>query len=152
MKKTKIFVILIIAFLSLGFMVTKVYAWFLGYRGISEEIPISLNSCEVELSKSIENDKIIINPENTGNTACFLRVKIVLPSSAKIEILSNDWILKDDGYLYYSNIVEPKETLNLEVKVNNLNSNQINNFNILVVDEATTNYYYQGEEIICNWE
>lgn len=96
---------------------------------------------------------------NTGDFDVYVRVKAICPEgfSVKLTDENSGWILNEDGYYYYSDIVKNKNAqdgkttsnLNLEINVPEGNTDD---FNIIIVQEASKVHYNADGTSYADWE
>ena len=94
---------------------------------------------------------------NTGNTSCYVRIRIIGTDNIGIAYSSNNngedrWTDGGDGFWYYEKVLEPGEsTINLEIEVYIYDSQVENKIDCPIVAEATEIIYQpQSQEPIPN--
>lgn len=160
MSKKKTAAILLPAFLVLaltaGSRVGEALAYFTTYASASGRAQVSLNFTDTATEDDVRDWTKHISIENTGESACFVRVK-VLAGEKYQKYLSyasereGSWELEEDGYWYYAAMLSPGErTEELLAALDRvgLNADTENGsreeFNVIVVQEYTP-ALYDGE-------
>jgi hypothetical protein len=136
--------ILITIAICLSFNVGHINAFFQDKENIPNKITIGNVETEIIEEYDVkpiipgEEFKKIVKVKNTGNSSCFVRVKVeVSPEEYKddlaLNIDANYWEYKD-GYYYYNSALQPnKETTPLFTKLhipNNLKSGDVFDVNV----------------------
>ena len=100
----------------------------------------------------------LVTVKNTGNAPCLVRVRVeVTPSSEEANIkiddktvadwkvkLGDDWKYKEDGFFYYTKALpEGVSTASLVNKVNIIDTDKMNDFDIIVYQEAVQTAVYK---------
>lgn len=88
----------------------------------------------------------------------WVRVKIFKPDRIKLQIHDRSdtglWTEKSDGYIYYTDIVGGgmnTEMLDIQVIADSIEEGNEENFNIVVVAEATPVYANEAGELVADW-
>lgn len=147
--KKKIIIICSIILAILAIFIYKVSAYFTTCVEAVGEARISVgNMCEIITNKNVQfnnknNQIITLNCENIGDGRGGIRLKILCPSTLNIDyILGDNWILNDDGYIYYNEPLEAEEkTTDLKLKLNASNIEKGTNFKIITISESTEVYF-----------
>lgn len=117
-----------------------------------QEISLGLTTTVPDETVSDWTKHIVIR--NTGETECYVRVKILAGGKYEEGITVSDtsgkWTPGTDGYYYYSDILAPGEsTEELIVKIDNMDSEQ--SFNVIVVQEWTPVLYDESGNPYADW-
>ncbi|HEY8445131.1 MAG TPA: hypothetical protein VIK94_03260 [Bacilli bacterium] len=149
--KRKVFVglLIVLLFLIITLTTKTIKAWLTDTK-TTEEISFTLGKVEytwygeVTSSPVVPGENIITTPyqlQNLSSIPTELRLKLFFDSSSNDVshlfdqiTLSNHWVLNDDGYYYFQNVITPE---NQEIRV----------LENLVLDGKVVNNDYSGSEI-----
>ena len=114
-------------------------AYFTTYVKAKGGYEITLGS-QTEIEEDVKDMTKEIKISNTGETDCYVRVKVFAGSQYQEGLVYSDesgkWTPGDDGYYYYSDIIAPgAKSEELLVKISNMNLPK--DFNVIVVSECT---------------
>lgn len=105
-----------------------------------------------DIEEGFENWTKDIKVTNTGDVACFVRVKVIAGSQFGLEIGGNGWESRADGYWYYLTPVAPGEkTESLFAKIQ-IPEEFAEDFNVAVVQESTPVLYDEQGTPYADWE
>ena len=141
-KKT--IAIIIIAVLGLLLMAQQVYAYFYQILTVNGTRNIVINNGEITVTSTEDNGQVNLTIQNTGNMESSVRLKVFAVTSKNYEI--EDWTKEEDGYYYYQEPIQPKETINnivLPISISDTNM-------ITVVESLPTTYQENGIPNV-NW-
>ena len=142
-KKT--IAIIIIAVLGLLLMAQQVYAYFYQILTVNGTRNIVINNGEITVTSTEDNGQVNLTIQNTGNMENSIRLKVFAVTSKNYEI--EDWTKEEDGYYYYQEPIQPKETINnivLPISISDTNM-------ITVVESLPTTYQENGIPNV-NWD
>ena len=142
-KKT--IAIIIIAVLGLLLMAQQVYAYFYQILTVNGTRNIVINNGEITVTSTEDNGQVNLAIQNTGNMESSIRLKVFAVTSKNYEI--EDWTKEEDGYYYYQEPIQPKETINnivLPISISDTNM-------ITVVESLPTTYQENGIPNV-NWD
>lgn len=142
-KKT--IAIIIIAVLGLLLMAQQVYAYFYQILTVNGTRNIVINNGEITVTSTEDNGQVNLTIQNTGNMESSIRLKVFAVTSKNYEI--EDWTKEEDGYYYYQEPIQPKETINnivLPISISDTNM-------ITVVESLPTTYQENGIPNV-NWD
>lgn len=167
MKKKKGLAVLAPAALALtlaaGMHVGEALAYFTAYASASGRVQVSLSFTDTETEDDVKDWTKHISIENTGEAACFVRVKVLAGEKYR-KYLSctsereGSWELKEDGYWYYDEVLEAGEKTGELLAV--LDRTQLKadtddggreEFNVIVVQESTPVLYDSGGNPYADW-
>ena len=167
MKKKKGLTVLAPAALALvlaaGIHVGDALAYFTTCASASGRVQIGLDFTETETGDDVRDWTKHISIENTGTSACFVRVK-VLAGEKYQKYLSytsereGSWELREDGYWYYDRALEAGEkTAELlaaldraQLKADTEEGGR-EEFNVIVVQESTPVLYDSTGNPYADW-
>lgn len=167
MKKKKGLAVLAPAALALvlaaGIHVGDALAYFTTCASASGRVQIGLDFTETETGDDVRDWTKHISIENTGTSACFVRVK-VLAGEKYQKYLSytsereGSWELREDGYWYYDAVLIPGERTGellaaldrAQLKADVENGSQ-EEFNVIVVQEYTPVLYDEAGNPYADW-
>lgn len=142
-----------------GISAGKALAYFTTYASAGGRVQLALGFTQTETNDDVRDWTKHISIQNTGDQACFVRVK-VFAGEKYLDYLEysqagqNTWRL-EDGYWYYDRILAPQETteellaaLN-RVKVED--SMEAEEFNVIVVQEYTPVLYDAEGNPYADW-
>lgn len=151
--KNKKTLIIIFTIIILTILSGAVYAYFASQIESNGDFSVSLDNANVRITKNqILNGKLNVELENSGKEEQYARIKIVAPEFIKLTSTSTYWKLEDDGYWYYSNMLEPGEkssVLQLDI---NVKGTQNRDFKIVTNVESTNVWYDGNGRPYANWE
>ncbi|MGN0399715.1 MAG: hypothetical protein ACI4EO_06270 [Blautia sp.] len=140
--------------LTAGLTAGSAMAYFTTYATADggQEISLGLTTTVPEETVSDWTKHIVI--KNTGDSDCYVRVKIFAGGKYEEGITVSDasgkWTPGTDGYYYYSDILAPGEsTEELIVKIDNMDSAQ--SFNVIVIQECTPVLYDESGNPYADW-
>ena len=167
MKKKKGLAVLLPAALVLvltgGMCVGEALAYFTTCASASGRVQVDLNFTETETGDEVKDWTKHISIENTGNSQCFVRVR-VLAGEKYQKYLSytsegeGSWALKEDGYWYYDSVLDSGErTADLLAVLDRALINQDTEngsqeeFIVIVVQEYTPVLYDEAGTPYADW-
>ncbi len=127
-------------------------AYFTSYVAASGGHPVTLgNSTEIE--EEVTDMAKHITVANTGETDCYVRVKVFGGSQFALDISGDSrWTQGEDGYWYYSEILAPGESSLELVAAVTVPQDHTEAFNIIVVSECTPALYEADGTPYGDWE
>ena len=153
-KKTLILAAVALAFtatLSVG----SALAYFTTFSTASGSVQMNLGFTETTVNDNVENHIKQISVTNSGDYACYVRVKLFSDTPLG-NVSGTKWSLSDDGYYYYSDSIASKETtetLAAEIVYpENVSGKETEEFNVIVVQECTPVVYDSNNNPIADWE
>ena len=95
-----------------------------------------------------------VTVKNTGDFACFVRVKALAGEKYQDGLQYSDsdgkWTPGEEGYYYYSEPVAPGESSSvLDIKIDSKDTED--SFNVVVVQESTKVLYNENNEPYADW-
>lgn len=157
MKKKKTGAVLLPGLLALllaaGTRVPDALAYFTSYASAEGRVQVDLTFSETETEDDVLDWTKHISIINTGTVPCYVRVKVLVSEkygkyvsySSQIE---GNWSQGEDGYWYYSPILNPGETasellamLDRTALGQDTEDGQEQEFNVIVVQEHTAVLY-----------
>ena len=126
--------------LVLGISVESVMAYFTTYATAKGGMPISL-APTTTVHEDFADWKKTIQIENTGETDCFIRVKVIAGSEFSITAAGSGWSEGSDGYWYYSNAVPSGGMTDALVAEIHYPEGQERDFNVVVIHESVPVVY-----------
>ena len=156
--KSKIFWLAMVAVVFVGSVsVPSAMAYFTTYVEAQGGYEITLGD-ETEIEEDVKDMTKSISIKNTGETDCYVRVKVFCGSqlnitySGAVDGSGNQyWTLDNDGYWYYKDILktgESSEVLNAKI---NLPEDYEDTFNVIVVQECTPVLYKEDGSTYADW-
>ncbi|NBK97465.1 MAG: hypothetical protein EOM50_05525 [Erysipelotrichia bacterium] len=143
-KKSVSLIILVVALFAGIFAVNSAWSYFTAND--KESNKITLRAVDTEIEEEINDSDLTKIPvvRNTGSDDCIVRLKFsVTPEKERenIELRglnTTDWLYnKEDGYYYYQGVLAPKAaTPAIFTGVNITNMKAMNNFDIMLYQEA----------------
>jgi hypothetical protein len=137
--------------------VPSAMAYFTTYVKAEGGYEITLGD-ETEIEEDVKDMTKSISIKNTGETDCYVRVKVFCGSelnitySGAVDDSGNQyWTLDDDGYWYYKDILKvgsSSEVLNAKI---NLPEDYKDKFNVVVVQECTPVLYKEDGTAYADW-
>ena len=149
-KKTKVFWLTAAALVFLaGAAVPPAMAYFTTYVEAEGGYPITLGNETIE--EKVENMEKHIVLTNTGESDCFVRVKVFAGSQITLTMSGLSWNQGEDGYWYYSDIVPVSgNTEELLAKIA-IPEEYKESFNVVVVQECTPVLYEEDGTPYADW-
>ena len=121
-----------------------VKAYFSDLESASGQVQVSLELPETTLEKREENNIKYFKVNNTGNSECFVRVKVFgIGLEDSMINIDSSWEKKGDGYIYYKNPLNIGESTT-EISINK-------NSTIICIGEYCNVSYDENENAICDW-
>lgn len=150
-KKTKVFWLTVAALVFLaGAAVPPAMAYFTTYVEAEGGYPITLGN-ETTIEEKVENMEKHIVLTNTGESDCFVRVKVFAGSQITLTMSGSSWNQGEDGYWYYSDIVPVSgNTEELLAKIA-VPEEYKESFNVVVVQECTPVLYEEDGTPYADW-
>lgn len=155
MNKTALLAALAVL-LVLGTSITASMAYFTTFAEAEGGQELSLRY-ETELDEGDGPDKQV-SIQNTGDIECYVRVKAFAPGGVVLDYTpaDSDWEKPQengDGYWYYNKILPAGEATSiLKIAVNSgKTSQQLKNFNVVVVQECTPVLYDSDGKPYADW-
>ena len=92
--------------------------------------------------------------QNTGNYDCFVRVKAFAGAEYQdgLTYSGNNWSLADDGYYYYSQVVEAGTSTEDVLDIRIAHENADKDFNVIVVQESAPVIYDENGNPTGDWD
>ena len=104
--------------------------------------------------ETVDNWTKHVTVQNTGNYDCFVRVRAFAGAQYQdgLTYSGNNWSLADDGYYYYSQIVEAGTSTEdaLDIRIPHENADQ--DFNVIVVQECAPVIYDESGNPAGDWD
>lgn len=127
-------------------------AYFTTYVTASGGYPVTLGyETEIEEEVSDMTKRIVIS--NTGESDCYVRVKVFSGSQFEISFSSEaGWSQADDGYWYYDGVLPVGNSTSELLAAIAVPEGCTDTFNIVVVQECTPALYDEAGEPYADWE
>ena len=149
---------LLIACLGVG----SAMAYFTTYAVAQGGYPISLGFTETEIEEEV-TDKKVVTIKNTGDFECFIRIKALVGDKYKSNLTytetlaqgeSAKWILGEDGYYYYRDVLKPGETSKALVVSFSFpkDTEASDEFNVIIIQEETKVLYKENGTPYADWD
>ena len=132
-------------------------AYFTSYTSANGGKEISLDFTKTDLKENMGDGVkklTITNAENAER--CYVRLRALVGDDFKDRIKylepseNKNWIVADDSYVYYKNILEPGEsTTEIDVLFNL--DNLTDSFNIIIIQESTPVQYDAEGNVYADW-
>lgn len=108
---------------------------------------------ETEIEEDVRDMTKHIVISNTGETDCYVRVKVFSGSTFDIAFSTEGgWSLADDGYWYYDSILPVGGNTSELLAAVTVPEDYTDTFNIVVVQECTPVLYDEAGEPYADWE
>ena len=122
--------------------------------GISAGTAMAYFTTETTPTEEFSNWTKHVTVKNTGDFACFVRVKALAGEKYQDGLQYSDsdgkWTPGEEGYYYYSEPVAPGESSSLlDIKIDSNNTED--SFNVVVVQESTKVLYNENNEPYADW-
>ena len=143
--------------LTAGLSVGSAMAYFTTYATASGGGTVSLGSTTIIPEEKVVNMEKRISVKNTGDYECFVRVKVLAGDKYKDGLVftpdaEGTWSLGDDGYYYCKEVIAAgASSKTFSVKIN-VNSEDTDDFNVIVVQECTTALYKEDGTPYADWD
>lgn len=156
--KNKTFWLAVVASgLCLSVSVPSAMAYFTTYVQAEGGYEITLGS-ETEIHEDVKDMTKEISLTNTGETDCYVRVKVF--SGSQIDITYTSaldgngnayWTKNDDGYWYYSEILKVNSSSEILKAKIEMDEDFKESFNVIVVQECTPVQYHEDGTPYADW-
>lgn len=121
-------------------------AYFTAYATAKGGVPITLGA-KTKVKEEFKNWEKSIQIENTGETDCYVRVKIIAASQFQITATGNHWTDGGDGYWYYSEVLPTGLVTEDELKASITVAKEVKtSFNVVIVQECIPVSYDENGE------
>ena len=150
--KTKGLILVAAAVILLsGVAVKPAIAYFTDTFWTEGKIELNLGDGHLpEMDDTVENMIKKVSIKNTGDYEVLVRAKAIYPDTCTVELVdSTGWTEGDDGYYYYSEIVNPGETTE-QLKLQ-ITTEATGSFNVIIIQEATKVIYTEDGEATGDW-
>jgi hypothetical protein len=143
--KNKFNFILIIMIFTILLLTGNVQAYY-GQKIIaSGKVQVLFGMPQATIEKREESNTQYFKVTNTGNSECFVRIKVFgIGLEDSMIILDGNWERKDDGYIYYKNPLNPGNSTT-EISINK-------NLTIICIGEYCNALYSESGNAECNWD
>lgn len=140
-----------------GLSVGTALAYFTTYTSANGSAVLDLGFTSTQIQETVVDWTKHIVVENTGGYECYVRVKIFAGDKYKDRLTIKDdsgkWILGEDDYYYYSDILSTteagKRTSELLVQIDNAGLEE--DFNVVVVQEYSQVLYDEAGNPYYDW-
>lgn len=128
-------------------------AYFTTYVTAAGGHPVTLGY-ETQIEEDVENMTKHIVIANTGESACYVRVKVFGGSQFPVAFRpEGGWSQGEDGYWYYEDVLPVGEkTTTLLAAIEDIPEGYEETFNIIVVQECTPALYHEDGAPYADWE
>lgn len=144
--------------LTAGASAEKALAYFTTYTLASGGARLDLGFTEVEKPEEDFSDwtKTITVHNREDGKPCFIRIKLFAGAKYQegLEYLDDTgrWTPGEEGYYYYRDVVEPGGTTGaLKVRINGVEEDDREEFNVIVVQEHSMVFYDEAGNPVYNW-
>ena len=135
-RNKSVAILAVVAFIGIATVsVNQSLAYFTTFARAKGGVTLDLGN-QTKIKEGFKDWQKVIQIENTGDTAVYVRCKIIAASQFEITASGNKWSLKDDGYWYYSDIVTKggiTEPIKAYIKVD---ESVESSFNVVVIQEC----------------
>lgn len=140
--------------LTAGISAGTAMAYFTTYAEASGNVTLNMGFTETKPTEEFSNWTKHVTVKNTGDFACFVRVKALAGEKYQDGLQYSDsdgkWTLGEEGYYYYSEPVAPGESSSvLDIKIDSKDTKD--SFNVVVVQESTKVLYNEKNEPYADW-
>lgn len=140
--------------LTAGISVGTAMAYFTTYAEASGNVTLNMGFTETKPTEEFSNWTKHVTVKNTGDFACFVRVKALAGEKYQDGLQYSDsdgkWTPGEEGYYYYSEPVAPGESSSvLDIKIDSKDTED--SFNVVVVQESTKVLYNENNEPYADW-
>ena len=130
----------------------RAMAYFTTYVTAAGGYPVTLGY-ETEIEEEVNDMTKHIVISNTGDSDCYVRVKVFSGSQFEISFSNGGgWSQSDDGYWYYEEILPVGESTSELLAAITVPEDYTDTFNIVVVQECTPVLYHESGEPYADWE
>lgn len=140
--------------LTAGLSVGSAMAYFTTYTQVNGGVTLSLGMTTTIPDETVDNWTKHVTIQNTGDYDCFVRVRAFAGAQYQdgLTYSGNNWSLADDGYYYYSQIVEAGTSTEdvLDIRIAHENIDQ--DFNVIVVQESAPVIYDENGNPTGDWD
>lgn len=142
-------------FLTAGLSVGSAMAYFTTYTQVSGKVPLDLGMTTIIPDETVDNWTKHVKVQNTGDYDCFVRVRAFAGTRYQDKLIysGDNWTLADDGYYYYSQIVEAgastEDVLDIRIPYE---ESEGQDFNVIVVQESAPVIYDENGNQIGDWD
>ena len=142
-------------FLTAGLSVGSAMAYFTTYTQVSGKVPLDLGMTTIIPDETVDNWTKHVKVQNTGDYDCFVRVRAFAGTRYQDKLIysGDNWTLADDGYYYYSQIVEAgastEDVLDIRIPYE---ESEGQDFNVIVVQESAPVIYDENGNPIGDWD
>lgn len=126
--------------LLLGSSIHSATAYFTTYASAKGGMKISLGD-STTITEEFKDWKKTIRIQNTGQTDCFVRVKVLAGAQYTIAASGSGWSQEKDGYWYYADPVAPGSQTDALTASIQVPKNLVTSFDVVVVQECTPVIY-----------
>lgn len=129
-------------------------AYFTTYAQAGGGAAITLGASQTIPDETVSNWTKHVTVKNTGEGDCYVRVRAIAGAQYQEALTYSDeaglWTAGDDGYYYYSNVLAAGESsAELWIGIDNLGKEE--DFNVIVVQEATPALYDAAGNPYADW-
>ena len=125
-----------------------------GLSEVSGGVTLNLGTTTTVPDETVDNWTKHVTVQNTGDYDCFVRVRAFAGAQYQdgLTYSGNNWSLADDGYYYYSQIVEAGTSTEdvLDIRIAHENIDQ--DFNVIVVQESAPVIYDENGNPTGDWD
>lgn len=123
----------------------KALAYFTDYVSASGNAPVSMGFTDTEIEEKVSNWTKTVTVKNTGDYACFVRVRAFAQGDRALEYTSDGdgWMNGEDGYYYYKVPVAPKGITEdpLKIRIERPGDEETEDIKVIVVEEHALLFY-----------
>lgn len=134
-----------------GSTVKSALAYFTTYVIVKDTNDLTVGFTETEIAMTGDSAQKTIIITNTGDYACFVRVKAIIPSEyGTVSASGEGWEAKD-GYYEYTEVLEPEKGTKPLVASILTTEGADEEFNVVAIQECTPVLYSEIGEVYANW-
>ena len=146
--------------LTAGISIGTAMAYFTTYATAEGGITLDLGFTQTEIDEKVIDGKKEIVLKNTGDHDCYVRLKAITGNAYKDSIVYSEpdsagkWTPGngEEGYYYYSNIVEPGAvTTQINVGFAFPEGEEPADFNVIIIQECTPVLYDENGNPYADW-
>ena len=130
-------------------------AYFTTYTQAAGGAALQLGFAQTIPQEEVDNWTKHVKVQNTGDYDCFVRVRAFAGTRYQDKLIysGDNWTLADDGYYYYSQIVEAgastEDVLDIRIPYE---ESEGQDFNVIVVQESAPVIYDENGNPIGDWD
>lgn len=142
--------------LSAGLQVGNAYSYFTAYNTAAGSARIELGTPNPGITETFDDWVKTVTVTNSGSEPCYVRIKVVAgdlyASNLQCVPDTEKWTKKDDGYYYYSDMLQPGDGAG-EIRITiPTPAADAKDFNVVVVEEHAPVVYDEKGAPYGGWD